>query len=721
MTKNAGGRPPKYATEAERKAARLESKRKCRANKIATDPDYAANEKQRLKKVKLEYKERNPDGYREYTKRRAKHQSEYRRQSNAKRPPDSRPFIGIDGEGGTRNGHHAYYLLRVGEKVLYKNGEPLTGRECLDFLFNECVDSDAIPVAFFFNYDVTMILRDLPFDIQQQICDRTSRTERDEKGKVTTKKVRWLNYLIDYLPGRMFSIGMFEPGESGSFRNVEISDAQGFFQCSFVKALRTWKVGTPDIWDRIEGDKAKRNEFTGLYSAEEIEYNRMEVELLEELMTKLRDACAHAEIRPRKWQGAGQLAQAMHTTFSTPKKVTDEMPAAVQEAAQYAYFGGRFETSIVGHVRADGPIWEADISSAYPAAMTHLVCMRPGCGRWRKTKVLPNHPHYLAKIAWECHPDTLWAPFLFRSKQGRVIMPLSGKGWVHGFELREAMNNPTLDLSTFQILEYQADCVCGHSFEWIKEKFAERVSIGASDRGMILKLGLNSLYGKICQSVGTAPFANPVWAGQITSWTRAQLYSVLRHHPQEDLIMVATDAVYLKNKPKFHVSEIKTLGGWDATSFDQMFIVQPGLYYCGGEHRKAKTRGIPQKVVGNRLDLFTNVWARDGWDGCVDIEIPNSFIGMREAIHRKKPEIMGQWVPEKKSIRFAPVSRRSHSIENGEGYTVPYSHVKDHDESAMYKRKIGGIFSQLNQSDDQEFPEHPDGSVYLIDQILSEF
>src|SRR5690348_17906092 len=51
---------------------------------------------------------------------------------------------------------------------------------------------------------------------------------------------------------------------------------------------------------------------------------------------------------------------------------------------------------------------------------------------------------------------------------------------------------------------------------------------GKDGAGIVLKLGTNSTYGKTAQSVGSAPFRSWIWAGNITSGTRAQLLRAMR-------------------------------------------------------------------------------------------------------------------------------------------------------------------------------------------------
>lgn len=78
------------------------------------------------------------------------------RHRDRRNPQLRKPFCGVDGEGGNFPSGHEYMLLRAGEFAL-ETGKPLTSIECLGFLAD--LPKDRIYVAYFFDYDVTMIDR----------------------------------------------------------------------------------------------------------------------------------------------------------------------------------------------------------------------------------------------------------------------------------------------------------------------------------------------------------------------------------------------------------------------------------------------------------------------------------------------------------------------------------------------------------------------------------
>src|SRR5215471_18358193 len=192
------------------------------------------------------------------------------------------PFVGVDGEGGDipdDDGftHHQYTMLRVGDDY--------TVGDWLRFLATR--PKKQIHVAYFFDYDVTMMLRDLPEQALLILNDY---------GEVT-----YGGYRIGYRPRKEMVV-------SHAGRQTTINDVGTFFQCAFVDALRKWGIGTETQVERIAAGKQGRQHF-GRLTQETVAYNAEECELLAELMTKFRRTCQVIGYVPSKWQGPGQLAK----------------------------------------------------------------------------------------------------------------------------------------------------------------------------------------------------------------------------------------------------------------------------------------------------------------------------------------------------------------------------------------------------------------------------
>jgi hypothetical protein len=135
-----------------------------------------------------------------------------------------------------------------------------------------------------------------------------------------------------------------------------------------------------------------------------------------------------------------------------------------------------------------------------------------------------------------------------------------------------------------------------------------------------LKLILNSLYGKLAQTIGATTEGPPRWhqleyAGYITSYTRAKIYRAMQLNP-DAIIATETDAVFSKEPLDLPLSG--ALGDWEETIFDEITYLQSGFYYAvtngeiiskyRGMDRDRKTQqplGLPLGEVLDHLHKFT--------------------------------------------------------------------------------------------------------------------
>jgi hypothetical protein len=567
------------------------------------------------------------------------------------------PFVGVDGEGGDDlTGKHQYYLLTAGADKI-ATGKPLTADECLSFISR--LPTDKIYVAFFFDYDVTMILRTLPAERITRLMDRSLRTVRDIKtGHERTYAVDWGEYQIDYLPHKEFKVRrqngkLNKWGKPAYTKWVVINDVGSFFQCSFVKAITLWEIGTASERLDIGKGKEKRADFKHL-EQDTITYNALEIRLLEYLMEAYRVVCDQVGYRPRMWQGPGQLASAMMIRHKIPKTADLDLPIEVVDAANKAFYGGRFETTAVGEV--PGPIYAYDINSAYPDALTRIPCLIHGT--WEQ--VTPGDEHGRLYLAHGRYRETEQANlynFEYRDKQGAIVFPKRGSGWYWSVAIDQAKHQ-IFEADTVFVLNVHCDC---EPFSWIPTVYAERIRLGKTSKGIILKLAMNSLYGKTCQSVGAAPYANPIWGSLITAMTRAKLMTISHgSDPGFDdcrcnrVYMLATDAIF--TSVKLDIPTNKDLGGWDLAVHDNLFLILAGLYFVGGD-LPPKTRGVPRQKIVEREDELRKAY-RLGV-GMLEMGMPAiqvieemyvmipmiQFTGIKLANARHKLETAGAWVP----------------------------------------------------------------------------
>lgn len=613
---------------------------------------------------------------------------------------ESRPFVGVDGEGGNVpepgalfGDSHEYLLLRAGDQVL-ETGAPLTWGECLKFLAD--LDPGFTYVSYYFDYDVTMMLRKAPLPALKRLFAKRDRISSSE---------RIGNYDVSYTPHKEFKV---RHRRAGSPKFITISDVGPFFQCSFVKALTQWDIGTPEVRGRIAADKARRSEFREM-TGQEREYNREEVSLLEELMQEFAEACYTVGYIPARWQGPGWLATAIMRAHDVPR--SKDLPITsnrlLMKLANEAYYGGRFEITCVGPVA--GPVYEYDINSAYPHAMaTVLPCLRHGSWIKQSGRPAPNVLGF-GQVSFD-HPGGMNLCNLpIRTKEGGLTFPrrASGVYWSIELDAAEQAGTEILSTGTWYIYRPGELCTCT-PFSFVRDLYAERRRIGKDGRGRVLKLGLNSLYGKMAQSIGMPAYSNPVYASLITANTRAMIIDAYRADP-DAVVAIATDAVYSRTPLALDCGE--DLGQWERTILDDgMFNVMPGMYYSGS--MAGATRGVPlpsfQGAEAEFIAAFEDLKA--GKPRTVRID-GTGFITIRQALAWNKPHLAGRWLPNPKDISFDWKSKRDPGfavLTDGILWTRPQPGSETL-VSCPYNRSIGGW------ADEREWSrEQPDYSTWFL-------
>ncbi|HKU53408.1 MAG TPA: DNA polymerase, partial [Nitrospira sp.] len=493
----------------------------------------------------------------------------------ARRDLAERPFIGWDGEGYTTDdGRHHYMLFgsSVGDEI---SSPSLGTRECLDLLLSvEQKYPDSFHVIFAGNYDVNMMLKDMPTSYLRRLKE--------------TGMVRWEGYSIGYIKSKMFRV------KRGTV-SVTLYDVFTFFATSFVKALEEYIGADDDDVRRIREGKSQRSEF-GYEDLENVaEYFRAELRYLVRLCDTLRDYLTTAGIRLAKWHGPGAVASAV---LKSKKLKRIPLIEEVSTAAQYAYTGGRFEQFKIGTY--EGPVWQYDIRSAYPSAIATLP--RLG-GEWRHVDSPRDVQSFgLYRCVYESagRDVSLPHPFAWRHRNGAVFYPPKhGGGWIWGVELLSSMRHAPGEIRILEGWEYNDSGE--RPYAWIAEMYQQRVDWKEQGNAaqLALKLAMNSIYGKLAQQVGwrlrdgvpvLPSFHQLEYAGYITAHARSQLYAAMMQSP-DALIATETDAVYSMKPLELAVG--KALGEWEEKRYDGVIYVQSGLYFArDGDEWKHRTRGF---------------------------------------------------------------------------------------------------------------------------------
>jgi len=621
------------------------------------------------------------------------------------REPQTRTIIALDGEGHTdARGRHLYVYLAASSKEglvsnLYDERGLKTG-DVLSFLL--ALPQHSLKVGFALQYDWTKWLEDL----QEEHLYRLWRPEL-RPGKHGPRPIRC------HVGGERFSLNMIatrltiggrwkegEDGEPGRFtRSVSVWDLFRFYQRSFVASLKEWGCGTPGELEAIQAMKERRGVFKGIGERERL-YCQHETRLLAALCERLVEACEEAGLELRDFYGAGSLGAA--TLREGPAKSQKaRIPAKMLPAVACAFFGGRFEISRAGPV----PIAHGyDLASAYPYAETQLPCLKHG--KWihvsgthakvlrevRAAKAacvryeLAPRPNLKTRSALEvCEAAGLafamppvsdsarvsteaWGPFPFRLPDGSILFPIeSSGGWIWKGELLAALDAPHLwpNVRALEAWTFiSSTCKCGSPYlAEVGDYYRRRLEWGKDAKGLVLKKGLASRYGKRAQTVGKAPFHCPVAAGMITSHTRAEILRAIAAAPDPwSILSVATDGIIcselleLRKPEETGTGGKKPLGMWEHKPMvGGAFLCRPGQRFSLELSEGVDTtaaRGIGIKLLHDARRRVLETWERKPGTP-VAIKRNTSFHGAKLSITTRMVR-----QPRKKDPRLSELDER---------------------------------------------------------------
>jgi len=571
-------------------------------------------------------------------------------------------FVAVDGEGFSDGetisltigendkpyeaADHFYGLLMDsdGNEEWTPSGR-LSAKQCLDFLLAISErDKHAIPVIFGGSYDVCHMLAFGGFerdDILQLLrgADLSGRRYLDatlSDGETTH------DYRIEYRSRKSLTVWRFEAGAAKYRQHVRrdggrewklnpearvcLWDVWGFFQGSFVAAMENWLPDDPD-WFFIRDMKGQRS----VFERSEIEairrYTAAELRCLVAMMERVRASVRSLNLTISRWDGAGAIAAAMFRANDVKAHMA-VCPPEVFNAARIAYAGGHIEAMKLGYHK--GKVWHYDINSAYPHQFRRL----PGlaAGEWRAGDGVPPSGFTLVQLEYHYQAGLPFYPLFHRSENGSIRYPERGVGW-YWFDEYECAREFA---ERFGVYEFRV--IAWHHFEtranaapfgWIEDAYQVRreVIMRARETGvrddshMMIRLGLNSCYGKTAQQVGarhdrdTGEIVPPAyfqleWAGFVTSGCRAQLMRAAMQKP-DAVISFATDAIFTTEALDLPSDPAKRLGEWERHEHERgMTIVMPGVYWLH-DHDKIRhfSRGF-DKAALSEPEIVHAAWRR---------------------------------------------------------------------------------------------------------------
>lgn len=581
--------------------------------------------------------------------RRSAKKREFRQSPRYKRIPHrggvrttllEQPICSIDGEGKTRpDGSHDYTLLAASwpDGAAKIESTALTTAQCFEFIMR--LPEGHTYVIYGGNYDANMMLKMLPLKCIDRLLD--------------TGKLYWGKYQIRWIEHKFFRL-------RANGRSITIYDVLANWQVKFVDACKAWAVGTDAELDLVLAMKEQRGNFDDIDDERISSYCYLECDLLRALCRKLFDAILATPYRPNAVYGPGALASAALKKHGVKRFMAD-LPEEIEFLTHYAYFGGRFDCAMIGWF---SDVWQYDIKSAYPDQIRFLPCLK--CADWRKydyarwqSNGLPEWG--MVQVEWDVGEDATWPPFPHRDTKGNIYYPSKGRGWYHAVEVAAAMELYGSKI-TF-ITGWELAKNCDHvPFDFVDALFEIRKTMPYA-QGVVFKLILNSLYGKLAQQVGAEngkkpPFQCFYWAGAITAGTRAKILRGLAEDPGS-VIGIATDSLVSCRALSLRIGS--ELGEWEAKPLTEYAQIANGIYNgtdSDGKHIE-RSRGFARTTLD--WQAVKQDFVRSVGLGTHKYEGKSRFVTLRESRNRlDRTAIACTWtrgIDRARELNFFPARR----------------------------------------------------------------
>lgn len=562
-------------------------------------------------------------------------------------------YVGIDGEGIGRKPHRYILITAATDEgktwtLESRDGKALSTEQILDWMLTNLHGCRLF--GFSFGYDITCILKDVDNESLYKLL-RPSLRYVGEK----LRPVKWNGYKLDWLQGKLTI-------SKGKLR-IAVWDLFSFFQSSFVKALEDWQISPGDI----AAMKLRRGLFRWREMPAIKDYCRDECIKLAQLARKLIETHKACGFTLQSYYGPGSTASVVIRKMGAMKYRKDP-PKEMRDPIARAFFGGRFEHSQMGLFP---DVWGYDISSAYPYQLYQLPCLKHG--KWRHvTRMvraeIEDAQAALVHYQFECAKQTSWAPFPHRSEDGSICYPHRSEGWLWASEILAGgymLGTSKTRLVEAWVLDSTCDC---QPFKDIASMYRRRCELGKDAAGKIFKLGPNSVFGKLAQSKGINPrFQCWIWAGLVTSGTRAMILRALAMNDPSKVIGIATDGIYSTERMQMPVpidtgtfDLPKPLGGWEEKHYDKgMLFIKPGIYLAlSGEDPTIRGRGIGRRALLDARMSLVETWQRGAREHVVTVP---RFHGAKTCISKalKRSARYGQWSDMPIHIHFTCPNRDS--------------------------------------------------------------
>ena len=517
------------------------------------------------------------------------------------------PFIGWDGEGDDQRQQNMILFGCSADTPI--TGEKLRTVDMLAYMINiKQKFPDAIHVSFYFDWDVNVIL-----------CDLSPYARRN---LIRYGSCYYRGYIIEHIPRKMFIVTPHSATSrynTSKLKPITIYDISSFFNCSYLQALDTFEIGTEDEINVIISGKSGRGGFTYGDIQRVRSYWTKEISLLPCLADSIRDTCYNSGFYISKWYGPGAIADYMLTKNGAKNHLSKhnsvKIPAAVKYARKVAYGGGRFSLFLAGVYY--GPVYVADLNSAYVAAMRHLPSLANGEWRRRNPRDARGDIHDFGlyhiiydkpagATAKEEFATNLPNP-LFRRTPHSLDWPRQVDGWYWGPEAKLVVEDPSATFT--EAWEWSNERPV---FQWVDSMYRKRMNLKQEPYDpaeKTYKWGLAAMYGLCARRVGwnhsthTAPSSHQLeWAGFITSWCRAQMQQLATTIATMDgngLVSIDTDGITSLVPFPSHLEVGEGLGQWGVEEYHGLVQWQNGVYWLLESDGTwiQKSRGLPRGTI----------------------------------------------------------------------------------------------------------------------------
>jgi len=489
-------------------------------------------------------------------------------------------------------------------------------------------------------YDMRAILKWIPSDLWKEIYDG--------------HRVIYEGHAYKALGNKRFQIG-YPYGTQGKFSYATCLDMAAFYDYRRLNDAAKAFLGREknDVGHWVDVVKSGRDidsqlDYLSQHLAEVGEYCRLDSELTYELSKFMLENLENIGVDTKSPISPANLAGKHMLSLNPWISDMDKIP--METYTRPTYRGGMFQALQRG--RFDQPVYEYDISSAYPFHMHTLPDWRNGDFVFSEDEEdlwASNMGWLLAKFDCEYIPKPVnWSDKIeldYGDGNGFNQYSLGAQKLFYPSGLRvqpvtlvEAkwMREKGYDVQLIEGLTWnQVTDEHPPPFGYLADMFRERVNIlnafGKGDmRQNCLKLIMNSSYGKTAQSPDKYKYRTPTtdfgYASYVTALTRMQIAEAAFNH-EDALIEIATDAVYLTEfAPELVTPDMKVLGTWERADYDG------ALWIGGGIKQLWKDGDFTTKARG-----FTN-------DRHFDLEKELRAVGDKGvyAHHKRRPLQLGE-------------------------------------------------------------------------------